>query len=192
DSEQSPAIAMDRQEVEGPDLSVISEPKVVESVTVDPEVEAACEAALQTLERLQEAIGSDTSNLLQTKLAAYRDLATLGSLESGDDAIPAVLRSLDSETRSLLGPLCGPWIKWSNRQTDGLLLVGRLISEEDAVIFEVDGGERYRADVPTRLEHLVSSGSVISVGRLLETEETSDDTSSLQKIRLTAGVPVPL
>ncbi|MEM6473465.1 MAG: hypothetical protein AAF802_28155, partial [Planctomycetota bacterium] len=46
DSEQSPAIAMDRQEVEGPDLSVISEPKVVESVTVDPEVEAACEAAL--------------------------------------------------------------------------------------------------------------------------------------------------
>ncbi|MEO1614674.1 MAG: hypothetical protein AAFV88_02420 [Planctomycetota bacterium] len=161
-------------------------------LSVDPEVLAACTRSSESLEALNTAFQSEAAPDVKTRLRAYRDLAQVGAFEwsEGPSPVPELLAKVDSKARASLATLARDWIKYSRRQTDGILLIGELTEGPEGFLLQVDGGDRYLTAVPRRLVGL-APGRVIAVGKILESPSDMATSAELKKVRLTAAISVP-
>ncbi|WP_182867593.1 hypothetical protein [Stieleria mannarensis] len=153
-----------------------------------PDLINGCERAGELIGRLQSdrSEGTSAREDVLARLRAYRAVAQVGSSELAGES-PCVARLLDSLASSpalqQLEPLCGEWIDWGRRQTDGMLLIGELKTENTETYFELSDGTRIDVRLPNQLDLPVGSRCA-AIGKIISTED-------VPLIRLVAGVVVP-
>ena len=154
-----------------------------------PGVIADCEQAITSINRLvlmQQNEESSVGELLRAKLLAYQDLSRIGGLLIASES-PSVTRVFTELTQSnvlsQLEPLCGEWIGWQGRQTEGILLIGRLQDKGAVMEFELSDGTRMNVEFPSDREFPIGRRCAI-LGKIISTDEAP-------LIRLVAGVVVP-
>ena len=120
------------------------------------------------------------------RLLAYRDLSRVASLTIPPDS-PSVAALLDQLSRpknlTQLEPLCGEWLAWRGRKTDGMLLIGRLVNDGDAEsMLELSDGTQFRVRLADDLE-LPVDARCACLGKLLSTDD-------VPLVHLVAGIVV--
>ena len=140
------------------------------------ELIAACEQAIKSLDELNElSRRSDSSRELElTLVRAYRDVARVGEIPS-DTSSPSVALLLTKLARmQSLQPfesLPVDWLRFSNRPTDGILLVGQLKGDGQTGMFELPNGVRY--NVRYQRTGAVPQGNyVVAIGRVIQESDT--------------------
>ncbi|OYP35442.1 hypothetical protein [Rhodopirellula sp. MGV] len=143
----------------------------------------------QTLDRLHElAIADPTTR--EGKLAglkAFRAVSRLVEIDgiANRDQLADVLTIIaGSEIRFQLETLCGAWVGWSKRQTDGILLIGHIESNETGEQFVLADDTRFA--ILAGQEQPVAHGQVVALAELQGSESESE-----RQVRLICVLAVP-
>ncbi|MCA9141021.1 MAG: hypothetical protein KDB00_29830, partial [Planctomycetales bacterium] len=163
------------------------------SVVDSPEVAEACARAMESIGRLPSGsfVGDDEpeSNLRETtvkRLIAFRDVSQLGhfSVHADSPCVAEVFEMLlRPNTLQQLEPLCGEWIGWARRKTDGMLLIGTLRQEAGDQFVVLADGTRLRVQLAEHVELPIDS-KCVALGKIISTDEAP-------LVQLVAGVVVP-
>ena len=140
-------------------------PTVEDDDTDSEELKLACEQAATGLSTLTaQSSGRDQA-------ITYRDLARLGTLDFEPDsfAVNQLLGELaSSDSLDLFKGLELKWARSSRRNTDGILLVGRLRSNGDQELwYETSGGEHIEVATAGEIARDIRS---VAIGRIIEVE----------------------
>ena len=140
-----------------------------------------CELALQSLAQ----IGDSSDRKSHEVVMAYAHVARLAEVDNIDDEIDEVLSRIadDENTQSLLESLAVAWIDWSKRKTDGMLLIGRIVRQEDVANFILSDGTELTidADLPPNVP---KQTPVVVLAKIVSKNPSP-------RVRLIAGTVVP-
>jgi hypothetical protein len=152
--------------------------------TESTEVVAACGRAIASIDRMENRDDFSQPADLST-LVAYRAVSRLGALPIDPNG-PMVLQVLSEVTEPVVlaqfEPLCLEWIRWAERKTDGILLIGRLQDRAGETVFELVDGTRLAIDLPPDW-HLPRHSRCAAIGKMINPAES-------RRIELIAGVEV--
>ncbi|MCS7468436.1 hypothetical protein NZK35_17425 [Stieleria sp. ICT_E10.1] len=148
----------------------------------------SCAEAIQAIGRWQadESKDQPPRQRMLAQLQAYRSVSQIGSLEfaSNSPSVAKLLKTLiDSDALQPLEPLCSEWIEWGRRQTDGMLLIGRLQTGETESYFELADGSQLRIQSSKEI-HVPTESRCVAIGRIISAED-------VPLVQLLAGVVVP-
>ena len=168
---------------EAPETATIAAPELDTA-----ELTEACEEAIRVIGRWQadESKDQPARQRVLAQLQAYRSVSQIGSLQfaSNSPSVAKLLKTLvDSDALQSLEPLCGEWINWGRRQTDGMLLIGRLKAGETETFFELADGSQLRIRSSKEI-HVPAESRCVAIGRIISAED-------VPLVQLLAGVVVP-
>ncbi|WP_419580482.1 hypothetical protein [Stieleria magnilauensis] len=168
---------------EAPQTPTIPAPELDTAVLTE-----ACAEAIRAISRWQADDSKDQSarQRMLAQLQAYRSVSRIGSLEFASDSpsVAKLLKTLmESDALQTLEPLCSEWINWGRRQTDGMLLIGRLKTGETESFFELADGSQLRIRSSKEI-HVPTESRCVAIGRIISTED-------IPLVQLLAGVVVP-
>ncbi|MEL6104788.1 MAG: hypothetical protein AAFU85_02070 [Planctomycetota bacterium] len=153
---KQPEVAQSPAMEEDPDAGAVTDP---------PEVMAACEEALLAFN------GLTTDSSGRDRAITYRSVAILGTLAFDPDsaAVSGLLGELAaSDSLGLFKGLETFWAKSPRRDTEGILLVGRLRSNgETELWYETSGGDNIDVTAERGVPRDVRS---VAIGRIVEVE----------------------
>lgn len=169
---------IERPDAASPSLAVVESPELI----------AGCEHAVESLRRLAsvDSAEASASEMLVARLRAYRSVSTIGSMDISDQS-PAVEQMFTELIRSdaidQLSPLCGEWVGWGGRKTDGMLLIGEIVEQDGGTFLEL--ADRTRFEIQWTDEFRLPSGTrCAALGSILRSQDQP-------LIRLAAGVSLP-
>ena len=121
-------------------------------VSQSPELTAALDRAARSLEELRAIDAAETgrAKAMLLSLIAFRDASSVAGLSPDADS-PTLARFLQRlaqpEYVEKLTPLCGEWVGYRKRATDGMLVIGTLINNDAGTIVKLDNGTEYAVRV---------------------------------------------
>ena len=148
---------------------------------------AAIGDATASIDRLVDwQVEATSKKAVLARLLAYRAVSRIGSLpieSGGENTDQLFARLVDPTVLAQLEPLCGAWIDWGRRKTDGILLIGQLRHEDTQITIELSDGTTYQVQLADQVE-LPTKTRVVALGKIISTED-------VPLVRLVAGAVVP-
>ena len=153
------------------------------TATVSPALAAACQRATAATKTLSEPTDRDAT---LNALIAYRDISRVAGLDGvKNSACVAELLDMLSQSDSIdqLSSLCPEWINWNRRKTDGMLLIGKLIRENDQLAILLD--DQTHVVLKDDMPHVLPIGKrVVLLGSI-------ENSGKTPLVRTVAGVVAP-
>jgi hypothetical protein len=167
-----------QQQEPSPELPQVSPAPSPQSPQEPPELVVACENALRVLRELPSN-DDRTRQATLARLTAFREISQIGDHSFSADS-PAVANVLDRLVESsrvesgdlaALGELCGAWIGWNKRTTEGMLLIARVAESDEQWSLQLSDGTRLQIEPPAHRLAIPRSGRVVAVAKIVSVDQ---------------------